>query len=64
MSFICDICNKPQTAGTKPNRKTTEVRTKATGGLEIAKEVDACDKCAPKIGEPKNVTTAISTLLG
>jgi hypothetical protein len=28
MSFICDNCGTPQTNGAKPNRWTSEIRTK------------------------------------
>jgi len=67
VSFICEVCKKPQKPKTKATKVVTEIRTvtyppiidKRTGrvkkiptGTEIVKEVMMCPRCASKRPEP------------
>lgn len=69
MSFACQACGTPQTTGTKPNKVVTKQRRKVYPvrytpdgkriidnggmGIETAEELNLCDKCAKKVGEPE-----------
>lgn len=71
MSFTCQACETAQKTGTKPNKTVTKQRRKiypqrrtedgkriidnGGEGIEIAEELNLCDKCAKKVGEPELV---------
>ena len=80
MSFTCQNCNKPQSAGTQPVKTVTKVRRKVYPqrttpdgyevidqggtGIETVEELNLCEKCAVKVGEPEMVSQKIVLRLG
>jgi len=61
MSFKCQVCGKPQPAGSKPNNVVVETRyvtyrnkdrdgnVKLSEGIEIIKQIKVCDLCKLRV---------------
>ena len=71
MSFKCQVCNKPQPAGSKPNNVVVETRyvtyrnkdsegnVKLSEGNEIVRMIKCCEKCKLRVYQVDTVESKV-----
>jgi len=71
MSFKCQVCGKPQPAGSKPNNVVIETRyvtyrnkdsegnVKLSEGTEIVKQLKVCEKCKLRVYQIDTVESKV-----
>jgi len=71
MSFKCQVCGKPQPAGSKPNNVVIETRyvtyrnkdsegnVKLSEGNEIVKQLKVCDECKLRVYQVDTIESKV-----